>query len=123
MNTLFKPHLKEAFAKLINFSSNKNNNKYKNFNEEEYIKNKEEKSFKKEIKNDSRNSSENSEKYKKMAKRYLDYSPTFKKARSYLYESFSEDSSFSVRPNSLDNHQWSKMQAKLHLARFRIMSN
>ena len=123
MNTLFKPHLKEAFAKLINFSSNKNNNKYKNFNEEEYIKNKEEKSFKKEIKNDSRNSSENSEKYKKMAKRYLDYSPTFKKARSYLYESFSEDSSFSVRPNSLDNHQWSKMQAKLQLARFRIMSN
>ena len=92
--------------------------------DEEYIKNREDKNIKKENKNEfSRNSSENSEKYKKLAKRYLEYSPTYKKARSYLYESFNEDNSFTIRPNSLDNHQWAKMQAKLQLARYRIMAN
>ena len=128
MKTLLKPHLKEALDKLKKYNSLKkddnfdnNNNTYKQ-KKEEYIKNKEDKKIKKEINNIS-NSSENSEKYKKIAKRYLDYSPTYKKARSYLYESFSEDSSFSVRPNSLDNHQWAKFQAKLQLARYRIMSS
>ena len=126
MKTLFKPHLKEAFVKLKKFNSSKknennNNKKYKEI-KEEYIKNKEDKKIKKEVNNDSRNS-DNSEKYKKIAKRYLDYSPTYKKARSYLYESFNEDSSFSVRPNSLDNHQWAKFQAKLQMARYRIMNS
>ena len=123
MKTLFKPHLKEAFIKINNYISfkknNKNNNKEK---KEEYIKNKEDKKIKKENINDSK-SSENSEKYKKIAKRYLNYSPTYKKARSYIYESFSEDSSFSIRPNSLDNHQWAKFQAKIQLARYRIMNS
>jgi len=128
MKTLFKPHLKEAFIKIKNNSSLKKNNKNNNNNnrykeqEEEYIKNKEDKKIKKDNINDSK-SSENSEKYKKIAKRYLDYSPTYKKARSYLYESFSEDSSFSIRPNSLDNHQWAKFQAKIQLARYRIMNS
>ena len=109
MKTLFKPHLKEVFDKLNNFNSNdlkinkikpeKNNNI-----------------------NSLQNSQENSDKYKKIAKRYLEYSPTYTKAKSYIYESFSEDNSFSVRPNSLDNHQWAKIQAKLQLARYRIMS-
>jgi len=127
MKTLFKPHLKEAFMKIKNNSSLKKNNKNNKNNrykeqEEEYIKNKEDKKIKKDNINDSK-SSENSEKYKKIAKRYLDYSPTYKKARSYLYESFSEDSSFSIRPNSLDNHQWAKFQAKIQLARYRIMNS
>ena len=126
MKTLFKPHLKEAFMKIKNNSSlkknNKNNNNRYKEQEEEYIKNKEDKKIKKDNINDSK-SSENSEKYKKIAKRYLDYSPTYKKARSYLYESFSEDSSFSIRPNSLDNHQWAKFQAKIQLARYRIMNS
>ena len=125
MKTLFKPHLKEAFIKIKNNiylkKNNKNNNRYKE-QEEEYIKNKEDKKIKKDNINDSK-SSENSEKYKKIAKRYLDYSPTYKKVRSYLYESFSEDSSFSIRPNSLDNHQWAKFQAKIQLARYRIMNS
>ena len=126
MKTLFKPHLKEAWVKLKKYNSSKknennNNKKYKEI-KEEYIKNKEDKKIKKEVNNDSRNS-DNSEKYKKIAKRYLDYSPTYKKARSYLYESFNEDSSFSVRPNSLDNHQWAKFQAKLQMARYRIMNS
>ena len=126
MKTLFKPHLKEALVKLKKYNSSKknennNNKKYKEI-KEEYIKNKEDKKIKKEVNNDSRNS-DNSEKYKKIAKRYLDYSPTYKKARSYLYESFNEDSSFSVRPNSLDNHQWAKFQAKLQMARYRIMTS
>jgi len=68
-------------------------------------------------------SSEKSDKYQKIAKKYLEYSPTYKKAKSYLYETFNDDSSFSVRPNSLDNHQWAKIQAKLNLARFKIMNN
>ena len=126
MKTLFKPHLKEVFQKLKNNIDNnptKKENMYKQI-DEEYIKNKEDKNIKKENKNEfSRNSSENSEKYKKLAKRYLEYSPTYKKARSYLYESFNEDNSFTIRPNSLDNHQWAKMQAKLQLARYRIMAN
>jgi hypothetical protein len=94
MKTLFKPHLKEVFQKLKNNIDNnptKKENIYKQI-DEEYIKNKEDKNIKKENKNEfSRNSSENSEKYKKLAKRYLEYSPTYKKARSYLYESFNED--------------------------------
>ena len=122
MKTLFKPHLQEVFSKLINYSSLKKKNKVIKPKEEEYIKNKEDKKIISENDNDSRNSSENSERYKKIAKRYINYSPTFKKAKSFLYESFTEDSSFSIRPNSLDNHEWAKIQAKLQLARFRMMS-
>ena len=128
MKTLFKPHLKEAFVKLFNYNIPKSDNRNEIEKEEEYIKNKEDKKIKKDKKennvNDfSKNSSDNSEKYKKIAKRYLEYSPTYIKAKSYLYESSSEDSSISVRPNSLDNHQWAKIQAKLQLARYRIMNN
>ena len=127
MKTLFKPHLKEAFIKMFNYNASKIDRRNKIEKEEEYIKNKEDKKIKKDKKenvNDfSKNSSENSEKYKKIAKRYLEYSPTYTKAKSYLYESSSEDSSFSVRPNSLDNHQWAKIQAKLQLARYRIINN
>ena len=128
MKTLFKPHLKEAFIKLFNYNIPKSDNRKEIEKEEEYIKNKEDKKIKKNKKennvNDfSKNSSDNSEKYKKIAKRYLEYSPTYTKAKSYLYESSSEDSSFSIRPNSLDNHQWAKIQAKLQLVRYRMMNN
>ena len=119
MKTLFKPHLKEVFDKLNNYNSNEKYNKL--IPEKEDIKiNKIQKE--KNNTNSLQNSQENSDKYKKIAKRYLEYSPTYTKAKSYIYESFSEDNSFSVRPNSLDNHQWAKIQAKLQLARYRIMS-
>ena len=126
MKTLFKPHLKEVFDKLNNYNPDKKENKLKP-EKDNSNKNKEDMKIKKINKEDnngnlSENSQMNSEKYKKIAKRYLEYSPTYTKAKSYIYESFNEDNSFSVRPNSLDNHQWAKIQAKLQLARYRIMS-
>ena len=124
MKTLFKPHLKEVFDKLNNYRIKERDDKYRLNKEENSDKkdvNKIQK-INKENNNINDNYQDNSDKYKKIAKRYLEYSPTFKKARSYLYESFSDDNSFSVRANSLDNHQWAKIQAKLQLARYRMMS-
>ena len=124
MKTLFKPHLKQVFDKLIIYSKNKKKEKYDKIKikADNNINNKENDNISNKN-NELRDSSEKSDQYAKIAKRYLEYSPTYKKANSYIYESFNEDSSFSVRPNSLDNHQWAKMQAKLQLARYRIINN
>ena len=119
MKTLFKPHLQEVFDKLNNYSKNKSKAK----EDKKMVKVDTNKINKNNKINELIESSEKSDKYQKIAKKYLEYSPTYKKAKSYLYETFNDDSSFSVRPNSLDNHQWAKIQAKLNLARFKIMNN
>jgi len=63
------------------------------------------------------------EKYKKINKRYLEYSPTHNnKAKSYLYESFNDESSYIMRPNSLDNDKWHQIQTKIQLAKY-LMNN
>ena len=119
IKTLLKPHLKICFDKIKN-------------NQKEIIN---PVIIKKEIKENPKNENnridnkinnedlKNEEKYRKINKRYLEYSPTHKnKANSYLYESFNDESSFSLRPNSLDNDKWHQIQIKIQLAKNMIMN-
>ena len=121
MKTIFKPHIKIFFDKLKNYKKeNIIPKKEKIIKNENIIKPKEIKETK-EIKENKENKEE--EKYKKIHKRYLEYSPTHhKKARSYLYESFNE-SSLNMRPNSFDNDKWRKIQAKMQKPKYMLMSN
>ena len=144
MQTLFKPHMSNAFDKLKNY--NKNN--IKSNNEKIVDKNEDKKEDKKEeikietekkavpeftrivpIKNEEKKQKDEEDlkmekKYKKIHKKYLEYSPTRNnKARSYLYESFSERSDGSYyRPNSLGNDKWHQLQTKLQLAKYMMMN-
>ena len=76
------------------------------------------------IKQKEKEDEKNEERYKKINKRYLEYSPTHNnKARSYLYESFNDESSYSIRPNSLDNDKWHQIQTKIQLGRYMLLNN
>ena len=129
MKTLFKPHLKNYFDKLKNFKKEEKNAPIE-IKEEKKI---EKKIVPKDGMNDRALKNEkiiedkdekSKEKYKKINKRYLEYSPThINKARSYMYESFDEESSYDMRPNSLDNDKWHQIQTKLQLARYMFMNN
>ena len=95
MRTLFKPHLKKTFDLLKNCKKNSKKNDTSEQRKIEPINEKDKKDSKLEEQN------------KKINKRYLEYSPTHnRKANSYLYESSSEESFESIRPNSLDNEKW-----------------
>ena len=128
MKTLFKPHLKVFFDKLKYFQKEKNSpNK---INEEKKVEIKMvpvEKAGESASKNrDAKGKDEgkNEEKYKKINKRYLEYSPTHNnKARSYMYESLDEESSYYRRPNSLDNDKWHQIQIQMQLNKYIFMKD
>ena len=153
MKTIFKPHLQISFDKLKNYNKEKviPKKEEKELIIEKKVIKKDEKTgqirqekppmgikqiTKKEKLNEKKN--ENSkekekeeekleEKYKKINKRYLEYSPTHNnKAKSYLYETFSDHSSFSINQrklNSLDNDKWHQIQTKMELAKYILMNN
>ena len=146
MKTILKPHLQISFDKLKNIAKEKVNLKKeaKNVEKDEKLdksvpKKKEEqneikKFIKKEKFNEKRNegsgekeNEELEEKYRKINKRYLEYSPTHNnKAKSYLYESYSDHSSYSLNQrklNSLDNDQLHQIQTKLQLEKYILMNN
>ena len=148
MKTIFKPHLLKAFDKLKKNNNNKNkNDKMNNINDEKKEDIKKEEIKKEELKNqrnvvpeftkvdpvkkedkiqkEDDEQEKMEERYKKIHKKYLEYSPTRNnKAHSYLYEPSSErsDESF-LRPNSLGNDKWHQLQTKLQLAKYMMMSD
>ena len=138
MRTLVSPHLRLVFDKLKNYNKNNNNNDNYVKNQitdkkEDIINNKNEP--KSDIKDDKKENEinfpqstspdlVNEEKYKKINKAYLEYSPTRdNKAKSYLYESSSEESSINIRPNSLDNDQWHQIQMRIQLAKHMLIND
>ena len=130
MKTLFKPYLKIYFNKLKNFQKEKDVLTKKNKEKKNEIKMipKGEirgKELKKENIKEEKDEKNEDEKYKKINKRYLEYSPTHNnKARScIIYDSSNGDSSYDMRPNSLDNDKWHQLQTKIQLARYIYMNN
>ena len=124
IKTILKPYLKIFFDKLKKYQKEKFTPvKIK----KEDIKNNIKVIQKNEINNNKLKEKEdekNEEKYKKINKRYLEYSPTHNnKAKSYLYESFNDESSYSIRPNSLDNDKWHQIQTKIQLAKYILCNN
>ena len=129
MKTLFKPYLKIYFNKLKDFQKEKDSltKKKKEKKNEIKIIPKSEISgsvLKKENIKEKKDEKNEDEKYKKINKRYLEYSPTHNRARScIIYDSSNGESSYDMRPNSLDNDKWHQLQTKIQLARYIYMNN
>jgi len=118
MKTLFSPHLRLVFDKLKNFSKTKDNNsklpdKIEDKKEEVQMKAvvKSPPSIKKDILN-QRQPMEDI--YKRIHKRYLEYSPTHNnKAKSFSQRAFGEGNIRNVGCHSFDMGQWNQIQKKL----------
>ena len=116
MKTLFSPHLRLVFDKLKNYIKDKNDNKLPDKSDDK-TEIKVEKVVKSppSIKNDNLNQRQPTEDiYKRIHKRYLEYSPTHNnKAKSFSHRSFDDGNIKNVGCHSFDMSQWNQIQKKL----------
>jgi hypothetical protein len=116
MKTLFSPHLRLVFDKLKNYSNSKNDNKLPD-KRDDTIEIKMEKVVKSPPTDtyDIVNQKQPMEDvYKRIHKRYLEYSPTHNnKAKSFSQRAYGDGSIKNVGCHSFDMGQWNQIQKKL----------
>ena len=116
MKTLFSPHLRLVFDKLKKYGKAKSDNKLPDKREDK-TEIKMEKVVKSPpvIPNDNLNQRQPKEDiYKRIHKRYLEYSPTHNnKAKSFSHRAFGDGNIKNVGCHSFDMDQWNQIQKKL----------
>ena len=110
MKTLFSPHLKIVFDKLKNY----NKDKIISIEKEIVLKNKPSEDYDILNHNQTIENPIMEDRYKKIKKRYLEYSPTHNnKAKSFTNKSFSQRSHENIGNHTFDMDQWRHVQKKL----------